>query len=161
MKNLKRTILMILALMTAICLSIAAFAEAAAEAPAAETASADAAQASADALNEALTAYSNAKMESRKQESLDALKQELDSFVEAGKLTQEQADLILKYYTEQMTLQQNGLGGGRGNGFGGGKGGRNGMGFGGGRGGRFGQQPGTVQNAPADPGEPAPEGSGV
>ena len=146
MKNLKRTILMILALMTAICLSIAAFAEDAAEAPAAETASADAAQASADALNEALTAYSNAKMESRKQESLDALKQELDSFVEAGKLTQEQADLILKYYTEQMTLQQNGLGGGhggrggRGNGFGGGKGGRNGMGFGGGRGGRFGQQ---------------------
>ena len=144
MKNLKRTILMILALMTAICLSIAAFAEDAAEAPAAETASADAAQASADAL-----------------------KQELDSFVEAGKLTQEQADLILKYYTEQMTLQQNGLGGGhggrggRGNGFGGGKGGRNGMGFGGGRGGRFGQQPGTVQNAPADPGEPAPEGSGV
>ena len=167
MKNLKRTILMILALMTAICLSIAAFAEDAAEAPAAETASTDAAQASADALNEALTAYSNAKMESRKQESLDALKQELDSFVEAGKLTQEQADLILKYYTEQMTLQQNGLGGGhggrggRGNGFGGGKGGRNGMGFGGGRGGRFGQQPGTVQNAPAAPGEPAPEGSGV
>ena len=167
MKNLKRTILMILALMTAICLSIAAFAEDAAEAPAAETASADAAQASADALNEALTAYSNAKMESRKQEFLDALKQELDSFVEAGKLTQEQADLILKYYTEQMTLQQNGLGGGhggrggRGNGFGGGKGGRNGMGFGGGRGGRFGQQSGTVQNAPADPGKPAPEGSGV
>ena len=36
MKNLKRTILMILALMTAICLSIAAFAEDAAEAPAAE-----------------------------------------------------------------------------------------------------------------------------
>ena len=35
------------------------------------------------------------------------------------------------------------------------------MGFGGGRGGRFGQQSGTVQNAPADPGEPAPEGSGV
>ena len=136
MKNLKRTILMILALMTAICLSIAAFAEDAAEAPAAETASADAAQASADALNEALTAYSNAKMESRKQESLDALKQELDSGGHGGR-------------------------GGRGNGFGGGKGGRNGMGFGGGRDGRFGQQPGTVQNAPADPGEPAPEGSGV
>ena len=97
----------------------------------------------------------------------DTRKEELDGYVTAGTLTREQDDLILKYYAEQMTLQQNGLGGGhggrggRGNGFGGGKGGRNGMGFGGGRDGRFGQQPGTVQNAPADPGEPAPEGSGV
>ena len=164
MKNLKRTILMILALMTAICLSIAAFAEDAAEAPAAETASTDAAQASADALNEALTAYSNAKMESRKQESLDALKQELDSFVEAGKLTQEQADLILKYYTEQMALNGNGFGRG-------GKGMRNGRGtqpgsFGrNGRGGRFGNMPaapGAVPDQPAaaDQNTPAvPEGT--
>ncbi len=172
MKNLKRTVLMILALMTAICLSIAAFAEDAAETPAetvlaAETASVDAAQASADALNEALAAYSSAKAESRNREYLDSLKQELDGFVEAGKLTRDQADLILKYYTEQVTLRQNGpdggIGGrgGRGSGFGNGRNGRNGMGFGGGKGGRFGQRPDAVQNAPVDPGESAPEGSGM
>jgi len=77
-------------------------------------AKADAAKAEAEALNEALTAYENAKADSRKETLLENLKKELDAFVEAGKLTQEQADLILKYYAEQLTLMQNGHGSGRG-----------------------------------------------
>lgn len=165
MKNMKKTFLMILALMTALCLSIAAFAEDTAEpveAPAAESAAVDEAQAAADALNEALTAYSAAKAESRKQEQLDSLKQELDSYVTAGKLTSEQADLILKYYTEQMTLQQDGRGFGRGGkgGRGGMGGGRNGAGgFGGGKGGRSGKF--GSQSAPEAPDTPAQEPAGL
>ena len=63
------------------------------------------AQAEADALKEALEAYAKAKAESRVQSVLDALKEELDALVAAGKLTQEQADLILKYYNEQQSLR--------------------------------------------------------
>ena len=62
-------------------------------------AAADEAQAAAEALSEALTAWQNARAETRKQAILDSLKQELDACVTAGTLTQEQADLILKYYT--------------------------------------------------------------
>ena len=70
-----------------------------------------------------MAAYSNAKADSRKQAYLDSLKQELDAYVAAGKLTQDQADLIYEYYVEQMTLQGN-----TGKGFGrGGKGGQNGQ----------------------------------
>ena len=158
MKAMNKRFLMILALLLALTLGAAAFAEgtgetAAEAAPAAteeaaastDTATADA-QTEANALNDALTAYGNAKAAGRKQELLDSLKQELDSYVAAGSLTQEQADLILKYYTEQLTL--NGSGFGRG-----GKGTRNGQngkgaqqgGFGrGGKGvrnGRFGSTP--------------------
>lgn len=124
--------LTIIAILLALCLGAAAFAEGtdtpAAETPAAETPAADAsaiadeAQASADALKEALTAYANARADSRKQAVLDALKQDLDTYVVSGKLTQEQADLILKYYAEQQALQQNGIGRG-------GKGMRNGQGM--------------------------------
>ncbi len=79
------------------------------------------AQAASDALTEALNAYQTARQASRKQKVLDSLKQELDEYVAAGSMTQEQADLILKYYAEQMV--QNGANGTRK----GGKGGRNGM----------------------------------
>ena len=117
MKN-KKPILIVLALMIAACLSVAALAESPAET--ADTAAADAAKAAADeaqaaadaaqtetnALNEALEAYSKAKAESRKLAILTSLKEELDSYVAAGTLTQEQADLILKYYAEQLTLMQ-------------------------------------------------------
>ena len=90
---------------------------------------------------------------------LNKLKEELDGYVASGKLTQEQEDLILKYYAEQMALGQNVPGfrqGGRGmrGGFGQGRGmgnGRNGSGQGqgtrqgrpgkGGRGGFFGSMP--------------------
>ena len=123
----KKSILIVLALMIAACLSVAALAEEPAEI-AADTAAADAvkaaaeeAQAAADAaqaestaLTEALEAYSKAKAESRKLEVLTSLKEELDGYVADGALTQEQADLILKYYAEQLTLmQQNGTGFGR------------------------------------------------
>ena len=96
------------------------------------------------ALQDALNAYRSAK-ESARQEDLES---ELKDFVEAGKLTQDQADLILNYYKEQQALRdgtcpncgyafQNGSGkGGRMNG------GHGGRGFGGrGQRGMFGQQP--------------------
>ena len=175
----KKSILIVLALMIAACLSVAALAEEPAEiaadtaaADAAKTAAedaqaaADAAQAESTALTEALEAYSKAKAESRKLEVLTSLKEELDGYVADGALTQEQADLILKYYAEQLTLmQQNGTGFGRdGRGGHGGKGfgkdrmddsfsgsglnGRNGFG---GRQGRFSTTVPAQQQAPAAP----------
>ena len=124
-KNLKITSL-ILALTLALAIGVTALAENSAETPsdtvAADAAKsaideaqavADAAQAEAAALNEALEAYSKAKAENRRLEILTGLKEELDSYVAAGSLTQEQADLILKYCAEQLTLQQNGAGFGR------------------------------------------------
>ena len=92
------------------------------------------------ALQDAFKAYNEARSSSH-QEELEA---ELKGYVESGKLTQEQADLILNWYKEQQSLRngtcpncgyqfQNGQGkGGRMNG---GKGNRMGGGFGG-KGGR-------------------------
>lgn len=153
MKTLSKLGLMILAMTLALSLGLTALAEGTAD-PVPETpvtgTTVDEAQAEANALNEALTAYSNAKADSRKQAYLDSLKQELDVYVAAGKLTQDQADLIYKYYAEQMTLLGN-----SGKGFGrGGKGGRNGQnnqginqnGFG--KGGKHGRFSNTM--APAD-----------
>lgn len=153
MKTLSKLGLMILAMTLALSLGLTALAEGTAD-PVPETpvtgTTVDEAQAEAKALNEALTAYSNAKADSRKQAYLDSLKQELDVYVAAGKLTQDQADLIYKYYAEQMTLLGN-----SGKGFGrGGKGGRNGQnnqginqnGFG--KGGKHGRFNNTM--APAD-----------
>ena len=92
------------------------------------------------ALQEALKALNEAR-QSTHQESLQA---ELDGYVEAGKLTQEQADVIMKYYQDQNALRNGtcpGCGyqfsdgqfkGGRGNGKGfGGNGNQNNKGFGG------------------------------
>ena len=178
----KKTILIVLSLMLAACLSVAALAETPVETPA-DTAAADAAKAAAaeaqaaseaaqaesDALNEALEAWNKAKAESRKLSILTSLKEELDKFVADGSLTREQADLILKYYAEQLTLQQqNSAGFGRGS-----KGGRGGRGFGrgmdggtntgmnndtrnsnfglGGRHGRFGNAVPSQSQAPAAP----------
>lgn len=168
MKKMCKAGLMILALTLALALGMAAMAEGTTETvpevPAAETET-DAAQAKADALKEALTAYGNAKVDSRKQAYLDSLKKELDAFVEAGKLTREQADLIIEYYTEQMTLMQN-----NGKGFGrGGMGGKNrqdGMGMNrngfdqGGRHGRFNNNNNTAPTESNAPGAPA-EQSGI
>ena len=150
----KKTILLVLAIMLAACLSVAALAETSAETPA-DAAAADAAKAAATeaqaaaeaaqtestALNEALEAWNKAKAESRKLSILTSLKEELDSFVADGSLTQEQADLILKYYAEQLTLQQQNVTGfGRGS-----KGGRGGKGFG--RGMNGGMESGMDNNA--------------
>ena len=135
MKTMKKMSMMILALLLALSLSAAAFAEeteaAVAEAaPAAteeaapaetEAAPAETETAAADtqqdekALYDALAAYAKAKAETRKQKLLDSLKEELDGYVTAGVLTREEADLILNYYTEQMTQTGNGFGrGGKG-----------------------------------------------
>jgi len=118
---------LILALVLALTLGAGALAESTAETPvdnaaadAAKSAleeaqaSADAAQTEATALNEALEAYGKARTEKRKLDILTSLKEDLDSYVAAGNLTQEQADLIFKYYSEQMALQQNGFGFGKG-----------------------------------------------
>ena len=177
-KNWKLTSL-ILALVLA--LGVTALAESPAETPADSTASnavksaiedaqaaADAAQAESTALNEALEAYGKAKSESRKLAILTSLKEELDGYVAAGSLTQEQADLILKYYAEQLTNQQNGTGFGKGgriknrnNGLTNGQDNTNSLNIPGGKGGRGGhgrfsqQQNGTQQNtvpqAPVSP----------
>ena len=175
----KKSILIVLALMLAACLSVAALAENTAEAPAngaaadaakaaieEAQAAADAAQAENTALTEALEAYGKAKTESRKLAALTSLKEELDGYVAAGTLTQEQADLILNYCADQLTQQQNSTCTGFGRGGRGGKGGRgmnNGMnpgtdtnsqnnGFGG-KHGRFGN---TAPNLPQAP-QQAPE----
>ncbi len=54
-----------------------------------------------DALQEALKAYREARASSR----LEDLEEELKSYVEAGKMTQEQADLILTYWKEHQSLR--------------------------------------------------------
>ena len=100
-----------------------------------------AADASSDntALQDAFDAYRAAR-QSDQQEELEA---ELKGYVASGKLTQEQADLILNYYKEQEALRngtcpncgyqfQNGFGkGGHGMGGSGMKGGKGGRMFGG------------------------------
>lgn len=110
-----------------------------------------AADASSDntALQDAFDAYRAAR-QSGQQEELEA---ELKGYVESGKLTQEQADLILNYYKEQEALR-NGTCPNCGyqfqNGFGMGGHGMGGRGMKGGKGGRMfgsmnmpGQQPST------------------
>lgn len=151
MKNMKKIAALMMAMMLALGLGAFAMAE---TTETANTAAADAlkeAEEKSQALNDALTAYNSAKTESRKQARIASLKEELDAYVAAGSLTQEQADLLLSYYAEQIAQNQ-GMGrGGKGmrngqngqmNGFG--KGMRNGFG----KGGRS-VQPG--QQAPAAP----------
>ena len=115
------------------------------------------------ALQEALLAYQAAKESAHEQ----ALQDELDGYVAAGKLTQAQADLIMNYYKERQSMRNGtcpscGYQFQNGNGFGGrgGKGGRmdgNGFGGRGGKGGRmnggFGGQmaPGTPNGMSAQP----------
>lgn len=108
------------------------------------------------ALQEAFDAYRAAKQSGR-QEELEA---ELKGYVESGKLTQEQADLILNYYKEQQSLRngtcpncgyqfQNGKGMGKGGRMNGGRGMKGGKGgrMNGGHG-MFNQQPSTQMPAP-------------
>jgi hypothetical protein len=116
------------------------------EAPDAAPATDGSAQATEDntALQEALQAYREARESAREQE----LQNELNGYVADGKLTQEQADLIMNYYKERQSMRngtcpscgyqfQNGTNGKGGHGGKGGRmnGGMNGMGGKGGRGG--------------------------
>ncbi|MBQ7487797.1 MAG: hypothetical protein IJT77_09930 [Clostridia bacterium] len=119
MKNVKSIWMALLAMTLVLCLGVAAIAESATETPAtsenteaaAEAGtteeSTDAADSTKDkALEEALQAYATAKRAARVQEKQDALKSELDAYVEAGTLTQEQADLILNYSAEQQSKKE-------------------------------------------------------
>lgn len=91
-----------------------------AQAPQAGDAASDSA-----ALQDALDAYRSAKQSSR----LEDLESELNGYVESGKLTQEQADLILDHYKQQAEQKRGGRGYGKGS-----RGGRKGFGGKGGRG---------------------------
>ena len=158
MKHFFSGMMIALSLALVLVLGVVALAENEAQAPELpaagdlQTPPTDAAQAPADdaqatqdntALQEALKAYQDARQSAHEQE----LQDELNSYVAAGKLTQEQADLIMNYYKERQAMRngtcpscgyqfQNGKGGMNGRG---GKGGMmNGNGFGGrGMGGRM------------------------
>ena len=138
MKQLFGKAFLALALALALILGVVALAEnveaegAEPELPAAEEAEA----ADSAALEDALDAYYAARDSGR----ADALEAELKEYVAAGKMTQEQADLILDYCEEQQALRDGvcpncgyefQFGGGRG-----GKGGR----MNGGRGGMHGMR---------------------
>ena len=114
MKQFFSGMLITLALVLAIVVGVVAIAESAEteapQLPATEQAPAEAApeaeapateSTDSTALKEALDAY-NAARQSSKVEGLEA---ELKGYVESGKLTQEQADLILNYYKEQESLR--------------------------------------------------------
>ena len=162
MKHFYSGMLVMLALMLAIVMGVVALAESAEpeaalppaveEAPEAEAPAEDSAAASdSTALQDALNAYNAARQSSR----VESLEAELQSYVASGKLTQEQADLILNYYNEQESLrngvcpncgyqfQDNG-GFGRGGRMNGGRGGHGGKGGMRGMNG-FNQQPGGDQ----------------
>ena len=137
------------------------------------------AQQDATALQEALNALKDARQSAHE----DDLQAELDGYVASGKLTQEQADTIMKFYKERESLRNgtcpgcgyqfgngqgkggrgNGFGGKGGNGFGGSDGSQRGNGFGGGKNGRGGKGMkggfGDFQaqpSTPADPGQTQP-----
>ena len=99
---MKRIIPMVLILILALSLCVGALAESIAEQPQTITTDEKNDTDNQDAaLTEALAAYKALKGSARVK-SLDTLKQELTTYVNEGKLTQEQADLILKYYTEHF-----------------------------------------------------------
>ena len=104
MKQYLNRSILIFALVAAMILSVAALAEGNAETPEApaieETQPSEVQSAEDVALREALNAYCTARQESR----LEALEAELNGYVASGKLTQEQADLILNYYKEHGSL---------------------------------------------------------
>ena len=169
MKHFYSGMLIALALALAIVMGVTALAEnVEAEAPAVEDVqtpeeapATDDAPASTDdsaALQEALDAYRAAKQDKR----MEDLESELNEYVAAGKLTQEQADLILNQYKDRQTQRKDARGGigkgGRMNGgMNGGKGGRMNGGMNGGKGGR-----GNRGNyAPAPDAQPGTNNSGA
>ncbi|MBR0464185.1 MAG: hypothetical protein IJJ23_07350, partial [Clostridia bacterium] len=117
MKTLTKKTISTIALILAMALSFGALAEGtdsqapavngAAELPQAETPAQDSALPADDALNEALSEALAALKAARATAKEEALCRELDSYVAAGQLTQEQADLILAYYREHGSLRLN------------------------------------------------------
>ena len=162
MKHFYFGMLIALALALAIVMGVTALAENAepgapaveAQAPE-ETPATDDAQATTDdsaALREALDAYRAAKQDKR----LEELESELNGYVAAGKLTREQADLILNQYKDRQTQRNDARGNkGKGSRQGGGFGKDNRMngGMNGGKGGRGNRGDNYAPSAPdAQPG---------
>ena len=118
MKNTKKTWMATLALASILSLSIPAFAETATETtenpaaveetttPAEDTATTEEAQSSDTALMEAYAAYAEARYNAKVQKRQEALKTELDGYVEAGNMTREQADLILNAEAERSAARK-------------------------------------------------------
>ena len=96
------------------------------------------------ALQEAMEAYRTAKQEKR----MEDLESELNDYVAAGKLTREQADLILNHYKDRQTQRNDAHGKGRGGRMNGGRGGRMNGGMNGGKGGRGSRGGNYVPSAP-------------
>lgn len=97
----------ILSLVLSLTLCFGALAEQTSAADAAEktetTAQVEIAAAEQELTKAAVDAYKALKKSAKAAKKLDALKEELDAFVADGRLTQEQADLVLKYYTEKLS----------------------------------------------------------
>lgn len=95
----KMIVILSLALSLALCVG------ALAETPSAEpTAPAEVETAAVqDPTKAAVDAYKALKKSAKAEKKLAAIKEELDAYVADGKLTQEQADLVLKYYTEKLS----------------------------------------------------------
>ncbi len=107
MKELKpmKKLTVILSLVLSLALFVGSLAE---QTPPAETAESTAqveTAAEQDAVKAAVAAYKALKKTAKAPKKLDALKTELDAFVADGKLTQEQADLVLQYCTEKFASQ--------------------------------------------------------
>ena len=95
---------LILALVLALTLGVSAVAETA-EVPAAEQPATDATAAATTTVDPALQAAMEALQAARSGSRLTDLETELKAYVEAGSMTQEQADLILKAYQDQQALR--------------------------------------------------------
>ncbi len=165
MKRAKKVVTMLLALM--LVLSLCGFAMAEGESDSSTDTSTEnvlkEAEEKNQVLSDALAAYNTAKQESRKKARLASLKEELDKYVAAGAMTQEQADLVLSYYAEQLVQNANGIGrsrGGKGlrSGLQDGKNAQDGLGRGGKRGGKSQQTPTAPQSGNSTA---SPEGNGV
>ena len=97
-----KTLFVILTLARALALCAGALAEETAPAePAVPTELKTDEAAEQEAMEQALAVYRELKG-AAKVKNLDALQKELDAYVEDGKLTREQADLILRHYTERF-----------------------------------------------------------
>ena len=116
MKHLNKTMLCILLALTLILGAMALAETAQAPAPEAIPGQTEPAEAPEEApadddsaaLQDAIDAYHSAQQESRQAERRTALEEELNGYVEAGKLTQEQADLILNEFDARAEARANG-----------------------------------------------------
>ena len=98
-----KKMIVILSLALSLALCVGALAEQTPTADPAETTAQVETAAEQDPTKAAVDAYKALKKSAKAEKKLAALKEELDAYVADGKLTQEQADLVLKYYTEKLS----------------------------------------------------------